>query len=336
MKRYISIIFLALSLCTCSSYKSINIDILRPAAYTFPKGTQSIVLLNNADEQSTMVGHYSYKQDMTTAYESKRKKISDDYVNVDSTTTMALYNMSNKLNEINIFPPIKVGRFENTPKINNNNIIKYFDQYKTDAIIVLEDVSSLDEFTKLYYSYFNVVEEELKVTSATRWKIYNKDKNISYYTYEQLDTIYWTAQNINREVCIQEAIWENAAKASNHIIPYWITVNRVFFTGSGFIYNDIEKKVSKNQWEDAAKYWMQIYNGENKNTITKGRMAYNMALFFELKNNIPSAIEWINTASNIFKENNDKAKDEISICNTYNGILYKRTKMQKQLEEQYN
>ncbi len=333
MRKLYFLILLAFAISSCTNYKVINIEVLSPAKYSFPKGTQNIVLLNNANEQAPNIGHYSYKQDIGSIYSNKREKISNDNVKVDNTTTIALRSMSNMLNSLNIFSSVNIAQIKDSPRIDYENINNYFQEYNSDVIVVLEDVSYIDEYTQYYYSYYSSSEYELKVKSNVHWKIYSKNRYIIPYEYIQQDTAYWTSTSINRPECIQEAIWNNTTKAAQQIIPYWVTVNRLYYTSSGYIYNNIDNLANANKWEEAATLWMQIYQGEKKNSTKKGRMAYNMALYFELKNDMLSAMEWLNTAKDIFK-NKKNAEEELSICNTYYEILSRRAKTQELLNRQ--
>jgi len=324
----ICLVFLA----SCASYNTLDIDILKPSSYQIPSDINSIVLINNSPEQAPSTGHSSYKQDITD-YPTKIRKLSTDSIQVDSTCTNLLYSMSNQLSTSMLFSEVTLGRKAFLPHVNVLNIDRAFQDYPADAMLVLESLTYQDKLTLFYYRYYDTYESELEVITHSIWTLYfDKEKNITPFRFIVSDTLYWDQNYVERSECVIEAVWHNAEKAAQYICPYWISVNRIYHTGKGSIYRNIDKNIQKNAWDKAAKQWILLFNGEKKKSLKKARMAYNMALFFEINNDLETAREWLSIAMEIFSDKQDKKN--LNLCQLYDKVLENRLILQEQLNAQ--
>ncbi len=324
---------MAVVLSSCSSYKALDIEVLSPSEYQIPKGVKRITLLNNSKEQATDQGHYTYKHNITTAYKTRKKLISKDRITVDSTCTNALYSMSNQLKASMLFDEIKLGRKEALPEITAHNIDEILNAQGTEALLVLESLNYEDKLSHLHYSYYDVTEKELEVSTRSVWLLYYQNKINPPYRFIVTDTVYWNQEEIDRPACITEAVWQNSEKAAKKITPYWITVNRLYHSDISLLYHTVDENIKKGDWDAAAALWMQVYNGEKKESMKKARMAYNMALFFEIKNDLNTALEWLENSIVIFKKH--EAQSELKVCALYSDILKRRISLNEKLNQQF-
>lgn len=331
MKKLL-LFFSIIVLSACSTYHVVDIDILTPSEYQVKPNTYNVVLLNNAEEQSSDIGHSTYKQKANYGRYSRKRKVSDDDIKVDSTTVNSLDLMKASLSESMMFSSIDIGRYDAIPDINYNNINNTFNQYPADALIVLESLNYHENLTRIYYEYHEVEEKEVEVIIQSQWLIYYAENPNPASRFSSKDTFYWNEQNPNRAECVKIAVWENAREAAKKISPYWISVNRLYFTGSTFVYSEVDENIKVQDWEGAAKLWMSVFKGEKKSSKKKARMAFNMALFFEMKNDIETALMWLGTANEIFTEKS--AESELEMCALYVKVLDQRLINQEKLNEQ--
>lgn len=329
--RKLFFFFAAILFSACSSYQYVNIDVLTPSDYQIPSTTDSVILLNNSKEQASNEGHITTNKYISYNTITERE-IRKDNIKVDSTTSIALYNMYNYLDESMLFSSIKIGRKEAEPRIFALNIDNTLQQYEADALIILESLKYNDILRNI--NYYGNEANEIEVNTQSEWLIYYADNPYHPYRFTVKDTLYWESYATSRTNCVEEAIWNNAKLAAKQIIPHWISVNRIYYTGFNYIYNSIDDAIEKQDWESAAKHWMDLYNSEKKNTCQKGRMAFNMALFFEMKNDLDTSIMWLGKAIESFTEKN--AKSELKLCGLYAKILNKRLSNQKKLNKQYS
>lgn len=317
----------------CSTYQVVDIDILQPSELQLNPQIQSVAILNNSPEQATDVGHTTYSQVYKYGRQARKKKISNDDIKVDSITKHAIDIMKENLMNSMLFSSVEIGRYEDTPKVYLGNINQTFDLYPVDALVVLASLQYQENYSQIYYEYYDKTEEEVEVVIESKWFVYSAMSYIQPVKFSSRDTFYWNLPEVDRAECVKIAAWENAKEAAQQITPYWISVNRLYYAGSSFVYSKIDEFIKVQNWEEAAKLWMEIYNGENKDSSKKARMAFNMALFFEMKTDIESAQMWLNTAIDIFSKKN--AESDVEMCQLYQKVLKNRLINQEKLNMQF-
>ena len=333
MKKLL-LFFFTLSLYACSTYQIVDIEILVPPTYQISPAVHDITLINNAKEQPSNVGHRSYKAKPSYDSHTRKKKFfKHENIKVDSTTIIALQNMYNNLEESQTLSSIEIGRTYTRPHLYYSDIDKIFQQYPGDAILFLEKLNYLDEKKHIYYAYSETEATEVKVKTTSQWLLcYNTD-SIKPYRFTSRDTLYWQGTDIDRADCVIEAVWENAKKAAEEICPHWKTVNRLYYSGSGFKDARINEAIKTQKWEQAGKEWIIVYNTEKRNTKKKARMAFNMALLFEMKNDLETSMMWLGKAIEIFEEKG--ATNDLDVCSLYGKVLNNRLLIQEKLDQQY-
>lgn len=330
----------SLSLCfilflsSCVTYNKINIDVLQPSAYAFPEPVNQIIVLNNAKEQASNVGHTNYKKTINYNIPNpKKKKIKEVNISVDSTITACLYNVNNTLNSTGLFTKVLKSKKLNNSTIAPYNSYKFFESYDADALLVLERLTYQDNFTLLTNKIYGNEEYEIEVIVKSNWSLYFSEQSSQIYTFEVSNTLYWDEQDADRADCILQTVYENGNNAAQRISPNWEQVSRLYFTNISYVYKEIEEAIALDDWTTAAKRWKAIYDNQRKDNKTKGYMAYNLALYFEMKNDLEASLSWLATANTLFT--NNRAESEVSICQLYTKILNKRIINQKLIEDQF-
>ncbi len=329
MRKIIINISLILLFCSCTSYRFATIDVLQPATYSLPIQIDSILILNNAKEQDCSQGHSTVRKlsKEIQTYLISEVKESKDTVDVDSTTNYAITAFSEAIKQSGIFSSgIKLIPTYDESKKHTRSILDAFKSYNVDAIITLESLNYQDILT--YHSAF---ESELKTITHSDWNIYFISNPLKGHRFSTEESYYWSSK-VNRTECIKEAASYNGIKAAKEIFPYWKSDNRLYFGGINYMYTSIDKDIKNNNWKSAATKWKRLYDGEKKSSYMKGKMAYNMALFFEVKNELKTALDWINIANDIFKKKENK--DYLAICQEYYSILKKRSENNDTLDKQ--
>ena len=92
----------------------------------------------------------------------------------------------------------------------------------------------------------------------------------------------------------------------------------MYYTGAVYQMRDAEVAVNSNDWDKAFDLWNEVYN--SKRGKLKCAAAFNIALFYEYKDNIQEAMKWIKLAEELTKPDSDM----------YSGIsLYKSVIMDR-------
>ncbi len=323
-----------LFLSSCGTYNKINIDVLQPSTYAFPEPVNQIVVHNNAKEQASNVGHTNYKS--TINYNNsnpKKKKIKEVNIKVDSTITTCLDNVNITLNSTGLFTKVLESEELKNTTIAPYNSYKFFKSYDVEAILVLERLTYQDNYTLLTNKIYGNEEYEVEVIVKSNWSLYFSEKPAHGYPFEVSNTLYWNEKDADRTDCILQTVNENGYTAAQKISPYWEQVSRLYFTNISYVYKEIEEAIAQNDWTTAAKRWKAIYDSQRKDNKTKGRMAYNLALYFEMKNDFEASLSWLATADTLFTKT--RAESEVYICQLYTKILNKRIINQKLIEQQF-
>ncbi|MDX1686324.1 MAG: DUF6340 family protein [Saprospiraceae bacterium] len=180
------------------------------------------------------------------------------------------------------------------------------EKYEADAVLVLE---SFDSDTR------NLVSDALdwhlvRIAGAgpvsypnnlrTSWRLYGgKDGEIidEFYTFITQEG-WWafTDQSafVDRQYVLSAAD-ASAFQMAGRIIPLEVYLERSYYKSAGHKARDMQKAhrfVKAERMERAGEIWRDIYHSDASRKA-KGRAAYNMALYYEYKGDLRSALQWI-------------------------------------------
>lgn len=145
---------------------------------------------------------------------------------------------------------------------------------------------------------------QVQVTPVVRLYLPGRQKPLVELTVT--DSLYFDmGYRISEKDIIDEATMHASSVISNKIVPYWQTVNRLYFNGGGVEMRDAGVYVNEGNWIAARELWMQVYNRLNKGDA-KFRAAYNIALSYEMTSDMNKAEEWLNKASDCVKTGSEE------------------------------
>ena len=171
---------------------------------------------------------------------------------------------------------------------------------------------------------------QVQVTPIVRLYIPGRQKPLVELT--ATDSLYFDmGYRISEKEVIEEATRHATSVISNKIVPYWQTVNRLYFDGGGVEMRDAGVYVNEGNWDAARELWTQVYNRLKKGNA-KFRAAYNIALSYEMTSDMNKAEEWLKKASDCVKAGSEeemvlkyyipqfmKRKDELGKLNVQMG-----------------
>lgn len=291
----------------CTSVKTIVINVQKPAQITLPQNIENIGIINNAVPQPHNWGHVDSDKS------AKQEQVS---VPSDSIIPIFAETLFENLIDLNLFNNVALYEvplrndtdFLTEMPIDSVTAKEICDITHSDAIVSIDRLligtSSFNEA----YDYTSVA-KFLDAKVDVRFRIYSKKgsqiANPLYYS----DSIYWAGlynrkdQILGdsippREQAVKEAAIFAAEKIAGSLSSTWIEEVRLY-------YGDVKsanKKVEVNDWQAALDLWKKAFDSEIK-PKKKARIAYNIALAYELSDNIKEAIRWSNTAVKLFEEN---------------------------------
>lgn len=313
---------------SCTSVKTIVLDVQKPAEITISKTIASIGIVNNAVPQPATYGHRHLK------YTEKGERTYDEVsLPADSNCILLTELLFEELSGMNYFNNVSLYEyplredlaFEDVRRIDSLDVIELAEIMNVDAII------SLDRFVVGSLSYeqplsFEAEDRYLDMKMNTVFHIYSKNGNLISPPLSLSDSVYWQGMydgdfQISYEGvpelsdAVKGAIAYIASASAASFVPQWIEEYRTY-------YGDIKeanKKVEADDWKGALEIWKASYEAEQKNMKKKARLAGNIALAYEITDNIKEALVWSDTAVKLFTES---AETSVDMQNKENAESY--------------
>lgn len=272
----------------CSTVKYITVEQLTPGSITLPENIKSVAVLNNFNQNNVIINC-----NPATVVECDGKRVTDSFAHQLAE--------SNYFNEVVISDSALCDSSFNVPHILTPQEVKQLcNIFVVDMLITVDYACAIDNnrlLSNLKSENFRVVRtRETIVYSIVHYYFPNREKPLKAFTYK--DVLHWnnlremTAENIQKEA-------ENmaAVQPAEPFLPKWQQNQRAFFTDGCPEMRQAEVYLIEGKWNDAYSLWEQISNSKGKNM--QKRAWFNMALYFEMNDNINKAFDCLNKAKEI-------------------------------------
>lgn len=306
MNRNLCFLLLAglLLLGSCQSIEQLSIDYMLPADVSFPVSLKRVAVVNNAPETPGQAIQATTKEESSDETTTRTHKT---YVGNATLTTEAL---ADALAAGNYFDEVVICDSSLCPSQNDtvshhilstHEVNKLVDQLDVDFLISLEDIqlSSLQKIS--YLSEWGAFYGTTDVTVFPTVRIYLPNRKAPMATIHSTDSIFWEAtaatesslraQLIHEKEMVRQASEFAGSVPAKNLLPYWKTANRYFFSGGSVDMRDAAIYAREQNWDKAIKLWKQHYTN-NKKEKQQMYAAYNIALGYEMKDDIGQALEW--------------------------------------------
>ena len=332
MKR-LSFWFLVLAIATtsCTVYKEYPIDVYKPGAINVPVNVGNIALISRNFKYSNDTLQHYFKDD------NLLRKAKGDPENLDSILTsyclneLAL-NLKNKnvYNRIHIFPEVfKQHSGPKLPAIDFDIIRKFTTETETDLVISLETFS-------YFYSEYTAepgVPKPRDVITASVWAVYDPAAKKIIERKSMIDTLFWNANDANgnyqkntklppRLTALKIASQMAGENYSKRFFASWESVKRMYSIPPLPDFEAAEKYLVKGDWDNAIMLWKRYAADKNGKMAINAR--YNLALAYEMKDDLDTAIQWITAAQQIAADY--RSKEDLKRISAYQKVLVQRKK----------
>lgn len=289
------------------SARSIQVEIMKPAAFTIPDSIRTIGLINRIDsEYDTIPFEYIRNGGIITDSTVKYSELSTNCLkSLDEFLKGEKYfNQVKNFND-SINSSILVGK-----PLNNQQ--ELFQVSNSDMLVILN-------YCKFELTSVNLEADVLVTTASLHWIIGNKGDTVSYL-YNQADTLIYDAdlmQNFYKNVhnALESSATYLGRSFGTKLIPFWLKVERMYYKSDNPEMLKAEKYAIKNEWKKAAEIWNRMSKNKNKNISAKA--SYNMALACEMEGKLEAAIDWLvisySTLSGINEQHQNNCKQYIDI-----------------------
>jgi len=177
------------------------------------------------------------------------------------------------------------------------------ERYGADALISFESYTlDLGE----HYDYYSnapgqVQNHYYEFSNEVKWNIHLPISPKPFDTYVTIDTIYFS-NVMNGELIpvpstvgmIAELFYDSGTKYGRYLVPVWNHTSRILYKGKGDLLKRASKYTDRGEWEDAFAIWSNLTTSPDSTLVSKAY--HNMAIFYELEDNLDSASHMVNMA----------------------------------------
>ena len=331
MKQIIFFVLIITTLSSCTVYKEYTIEVYEPGEIAVPPNVENVALVYRNFKYSGDKYQHHYKDDW------QLKKAKNDPANLDSIlVSYALKELAsnlksnNSFDRIHIFPGIfKPHTGKKLPALKFDLIDKITSETETDLLISLETFS----YFFAEYSADQGVPKPREVITAAVWAVYNPSTEKIIERKTMIDTVFWNSYDEKgnyqksaklppRLMALKVASQMVGENYSKRFFASWQTVQRMYSVPSPSDFTDASNFVEKGDWDSAIKIWMKYAPDKNGKLAIEAR--YNLALAYEIKDDILTAWKWLASAHQLAVSY--KSKESIKMIEKYQKVLAKRKK----------
>lgn len=312
IKLFLYLVIGASFLTGCAGIKTLTIQTQEPAQVTLPANIGKLIVVDNVVEQPSDIGHT--KQLMG---KSKAEKVS---VRTDSLSILYTEALAQFLSEEGHFETVIVHTkplrtddvYWQEEPISPEMMQELRKSTGADAVVSLDRLLVTSDWQDLFiqqgYPYAKL---SAKISSTMRAYLPTLEGQIP--TVQFIDSLYWEGFDISDGMAYAEFVVPHAEEALKELAiyaadkmtyvltPHWITQERWYYTLPSSTMRAGESFAEQTKWAEAVEKWNSFYNS-TKNKTDKAKTASNIALGYEMLDDIETARDWIIVAQKLFEE----------------------------------
>jgi len=297
---------LVLALQGCTGSKSyVSFEVMEPAKITYPEQVQKVGYLTAAP-----ITVHSFPVNNRSELDPVSLRIIDTIVvnNVfKGFSEGKQFADLSFLEDVTKLSARKRGTSERRALIDESLRQKAFREFDLDALIVLEYYTigiykSPARFDFMMGEYI----QEFRFQSELLWRIYTEGGEQPVDEYLAKDTLYYVnsesmpaSQYVDATDVLRDGSAEIGFRYGLRHIPKWKEVSRVVFRGSQKPLKDAAIHTDQGEWDKAAEVWTA--NTENEDRKLAAKANHNLAIYFELQDEIDTAATYASKALDLWK-----------------------------------
>jgi hypothetical protein len=331
MNRLFLLILIAV-VASCTVYKEYPIDVYKPGEIPVPPDTQDAVLIYR---------NFKYPGDTLQQYYKKDNQLRKAQTNpemLDSIlVTSCLNELAKNLKINNTFEDIKILPYSAFKRhsgdklpVLNVELVKQISETTGAGVVI-----SLETFSYFFSEYSESYEapKSNEVITANVWAVFDPENEKLIERKALIDTIYWNGYDENgnynknyqfppRETALRIASQLSGENYAKRFFASWQTVNRMYAVPPLPDFDQASYYVGKGEWDKTIQLWEKYATDKNGKLAINAR--YNLALAYEMKDDIEMASRWADAAQKLAVEYRNK--EDLKIILLYQNILTQRKK----------
>lgn len=332
MKQLALLILACLGLSSCQTYEPVMIDYMKPAKTTFPTQYKRVGVVNNIrpnikDSASYLLGNPSltanaFAEALAEANYFEEVVICDSMLRQDDVAVR-------------------------TGALSSSEIRTLIDELDVDFIISIENVVfDLKQKVKPRVD-LNCYQSIADMKAYSFINAYSDRRSEPFINLVVCDSVFWEGYGmtevsaINNMPPVSTLIKEGSefigAISASQLLPTWKQANRLLFTSGSVALRDGAYYVQNNDWPAAYQLWNDEFTS-TKSKKVKMRCANNMAVYFEMNDEIDKSIDWIGKATELAMQvekvkGNDTQNINVGAAPFYTYFLIYTQELSKRKEE---
>lgn len=276
-------------LSACSSLQLVTFDRLQAADVNFPEQIRSIGVVNYVPSISHDDRHEDlWEGDGKLATEVLAQEIAaTNYFEQVVICDSALWNLHHPTDWRQSVPQEQV-----------DSLIQ---QLGVDLLLAMERVQVQLKNGKLFVPEMMADMHVVDGIVTPLIRAYVSGREVPLFSISKTDTICWElTPGLTYEQMVRDASEHAARMPVTYLLPHWKTMERYYFDGGNVEMRDAGVCVREQDWEQAGEYWQRVY--DMKKGKTKMKAAYNLALYYELQDDVKRAKEYLDVAASLVEE----------------------------------
>ncbi len=308
----------------------VEFEVLEPATVSLPESVSQLIVLNRAP-----VSLNSFEKKDVEGLESSHLMILD---------TLIVKNIQRGLLDVFLESPIDRfhrpiwldDRREDTTMLEalvltRREVDDICRESGGDAILSLESyfMDFEEHAQSLLYPYFTAV-KYYEISTLIKWIIYLPGSPKPFDRYTMVDTLYFTEvldgeliRSYSTAQMLTEAFYKSGSKYGRYLVPVWNNTSRSLYKGREEALRKASKLTNKGNWDQAYKIWEGLSEAEDNTSAAKA--LYNMAISYELEDQLDSASYLVNKALE---------RDTLDVIRTYKEEIDTRIMNRNELFKQ--
>ncbi len=337
-KLYLLMAAICISLTLAAQQLHTTLDIRIPAKYTFPEEVLDLIVVNNTAQQPADFGHSTMQDEQAIGQVDIDLQTAPTFLLLGATQTL---DYAQRFASVGFVPeqqnPTKT--LTAATPLSSATIATLCHNFQADAALVCNQLVIYDvlgSFLTEDYAYYAYIEAYL----VSKWALQFPDGRTQPFAFN--DTLYW--ENIatsrydainglpNRQQALLDMSQYAGERFAQQFVPQWETVDR-------YLYQDESEGVKRGldafyrkRWNNAINLWTNFYQQtdtvkKKKALTSRAYAAANIAVTYEIKDNLTEAIAWTDKAIQTFtRVNTADARQQAINLKYYRSQLEQRLK----------
>ncbi|HKM45727.1 MAG TPA: DUF6340 family protein [Dysgonamonadaceae bacterium] len=343
-KLFVYIVIGAIVLNSCSGMKTLTIQTQEAAQVTLPKDVRKLLIVDNAVSQTSDVGHTEKRLGRST---SEKATVITDSLPIIFTEALAQFLGEEEFYDVVMLhdKPLRTDReyWKEIPLL-PEKMQELKKQTGADAIVSLDKLLVTSDWSDVFiqegYPYATL---SGKITSTMRVYLPTLEGKIPTVLFT--DSLQWEGFDISdgrayaefviphAEHALKDLTIYAADKMTYVLTPHWMTQERWYYTLNSSTAREAEKFAEQAKWADAVSKWQSLYNSSKKK-IDKAKIASNIALGYEMLDELHTSLTWITTAQTLFNESTVAESLERKRVSIYKTEIERRLDVSNKLNMQ--